>query len=562
MKHLKKILLLSSVFSILFSSCAVIFIPSKQKIAVTTNNEKSEVYADGEMIGEGKQFQTKISKVTTAPEIVVKTPGHKENYYALLKTRRPSSFVPLHILSWLCYALPGLYEFAIIDAFDKLTAYDKQVSFEAGPKLVYRTENDKYINISNIKVNILDKNRDMRDIALAYRTTDLLKIMAEKEKEDEAEYIKAKVRADAQKAKAEKKGKVKKKLVEEDNTVKFDDTKHSYQIFKTLKETGFIDTVNTVFHDQSNTLVLEGSIDKVKVFRVYTKHSSQYFKSKIYLTWYIKNMYNEIIDSIATTEFSGDFLRVYNRYDNQYSQYLKMIGDAIDISYMKLHQNPTFLKHSKINKDFEIKENILTLKSPSSSAVISDKSDAAGASVIVKRKLNGKDDGHGSGFAITQDGYIITNYHIVAGKTEGDSPEIRIITPTGKEVPAKLIRRNKFRDVALLKADLDFEKVFKVNNTKNFKNMLDVYTIGAPKSIELGQSVSSGIISNLREYNDNPAIQLGMALNFGNSGGPLFDGEGNLHGVIRSKLTGYSTEGVGFAVPSYLLNEYLKIEFK
>jgi S1-C subfamily serine protease len=52
-----------------------------------------------------------------------------------------------------------------------------------------------------------------------------------------------------------------------------------------------------------------------------------------------------------------------------------------------------------------------------------------------------------------------------------------------------------------------------------------------------------------------------MSVNSGNSGGPIFDSKGNLHGVVVSKLVGKNTEGVSFAVPSYLLTEYLNIEF-
>ena len=91
--------------------------------------------------------------------------------------------------------------------------------------------------------------------------------------------------------------------------------------------------------------------------------------------------------------------------------------------------------------------------------------------------------------------------------------------------------------------------------------MEDVYTIGAPKSVSLGQSISSGLISNERKVNNNNLIQLSMSINFGNSGGPIFDRKGNLHGVVVSKLVGNSTEGVAFAVPSYLLTKYLNLKY-
>ena len=57
-------------------------------------------------------------------------------------------------------------------------------------------------------------------------------------------------------------------------------------------------------------------------------------------------------------------------------------------------------------------------------------------------------------------------------------------------------------------------------------------------------------------------LQLSISINSGNSGGPLYDKNGVLHGVVTSKLVGYATEGVGFAIPSYLIQDYLNISFK
>ncbi len=92
--------------------------------------------------------------------------------------------------------------------------------------------------------------------------------------------------------------------------------------------------------------------------------------------------------------------------------------------------------------------------------------------------------------------------------------------------------------------------------------MQTVYTIGTPKSIELGQSVTSGIISSERKTETMHLLQIGMSINAGNSGGPLFDEKGNLHGVMVGKLVGKNTEGVSFAIPSYLIPEYLNIKFQ
>ena len=137
---------------------------------------------------------------------------------------------------------------------------------------------------------------------------------------------------------------------------------------------------------------------------------------------------------------------------------------------------------------------------------------------------------------------------------------IKVITSDGDELEGTVVRVNKFRDLALIKVNKKFEKAFVVPNVKTFKNLQDVYTIGTPISIELGQSVSSGVISNERKVNNNNLLQLGMSVNGGNSGGPLYDASGNLHGVIVSKLVGKNTEGVSFAIPSYMIEDYLKLK--
>ena len=268
------------------------------------------------------------------------------------------------------------------------------------------------------------------------------------------------------------------------------------------------------------------------------------------MTWYIKNTFDEIIDSVETKDFSGDFVVSYGDADKSYD---KMFADAVDIAYLKLHKNPKLTKYLKQESSLEITEATINVTKPKS--IVAEKTDAATASVIVKTK-----DGHGSGFAISNDGYVITNYHVVAGKFAGKLNTVKIITSEGEELEGTVVRTNKFRDLALIKVNKNFEKAFLVSNVKAFKNLQDVLTIGAPKSIELGQSVSSGVISNERKVNNNYLLQLGMSVNGGNSGGPLYDATGKLHGVIVSKLVGQNTEGVSFAIPSHMIEEYLHLK--
>jgi serine protease Do len=539
---LKSVILIGIV--LIFTGCAAMFMPKKQKISFVVKNKNTTVYLDKEEIGKGSVIKQKVRK-EGPHQLVAQTPGYKDNYIAFVQYRRPIAYwflLPLNIFN-LGYGL----------AFDPIVpknmAYPRAVMVDVSEKLVTRGPEDKYIDISSIKLNIANKNKDINEFGVFYTPvpSEMIKKCEELEKNKEAKDLKKEM-------KEAKKKKKKGKTLEEDNKeIKYDDTKFSWDVYRTLKRSGFVDTVNKVFTDNNNTLILEGSISKINFFWVYGKqYSGTYYKSKVYLKWYLKNTYGEVFDSVSTSEFSGDFTLGYLKDGDTY-RYEKIIGDAIDNSYLKLHKS--FLtKYMKQEKAFSISDPLLTLKEPR--AVVTEKTDASSASVIVKTKY-----GHGSGFAITQDGYIITNYHVISSRVENKPLSIKILTSSGDELEGKVIRTNKYRDLALIKVDKEFEKAFRVSNAKSFKNLQDVYTIGAPKSIELGQSISTGVISNERKSNNNHLLQLSMPINGGNSGGPLFDNSGTLHGVVVSKLVGQNTEGIGFAIPGFLLEQYLNIKY-
>lgn len=554
---MKKIILLSAI-TVILSSCASIFIPAKQKVTFNTGNKDSEVYLDKDMIGEGKTFIATIDKREgQARQLTIKRQGYKDQYSVIVKTRRPTAFLPLLILD-----IPTYYGLIFDPMNPKCTAFDKIINLEnEDNKLVTRGATDKYLHISNIKLNINKSKKDLPFYYVAYDSKQLKKAM------ETAEIKKSNQDArDEEKQMKKSKNKKSKTLAEDDDNIKYDDTKFSYNVFQTLKKTGFVDTVNKIFQDDNNTLILEASINKISTFRIATGFvnslGGEFYKAKLYLTWYIKNTYKEILDSVVTTEMSGDFNKIYSYENNKttYDGYEKMVGDAVDNSYLKLQHGASLKKYLKMESDFKSKDPLLTLKTPTGK--ITDKSDAAQACVTIKLKDGKKDVGHGSGFAISPDGYIITNYHVVAGKTPGKYNDLTVINSEGTEMPAKVVRVNSYRDLALIKVDEKFQKQFALNNTKSFKKMQDVYTIGTPKSIELGQSVSVGIISNERKTETTNLLQLGMSVNSGNSGGPLFDVSGNLQGVIVAKLVGENTEGVSFAIPGYLIGEYLNINYK
>jgi len=538
-----KLILSVIIIATMFNGCVAIFYPKKEKVTFSTGNKDATVYLNNDEIGKGKMFTEKVAK-DGMKQIVTRSPGYKDSYTVMMQTHRAPGF-------WVCilFDIPFIYGLAIDPILPKGLSYDKQINLKSEDKLVYRGDNDKHIDISNIRLDVKSK-KNIKYFYLNYTGATLLKDIEIMEKKKDTKDADKKAKEEA---KAKKKGKKKGKLDENEEDLTYDDTKFSYNVYKTLKTTGFVDTVNKVFADNNNTLILEGSIQKIHVYTIMNPklRFGSYNKSKLFLRWYIKNSYNEILDSLDTKEYSGDFVIGTGDKDNAWE---KMFADAVDISYLRLQKDGKLAKYIKNESNFNYTEAMLSL--PSVKSAVTAKDEATIPSVIVKTK-----DGHGSGFAITQDGYILTNYHVIAGKMNNKPNSVKIITSSGEELPGTIVRYNKFRDLALIKVDKKFDKAFKMSNVKTFKPLQDVYTIGAPKSIELGQSYSVGVISSERKANNNNLLQLGMSVNGGNSGGPLFDASGALHGVIVSKLIGNNTEGVSFAIPGYLIQEYLNINY-
>ncbi len=165
------------------------------------------------------------------------------------------------------------------------------------------------------------------------------------------------------------------------------------------------------------------------------------------------------------------------------------------------------------------------------------------------------DDGHGSGCFIGNEGYLVTNYHVIAN----DSLHIKILFQNGVKKPAVLLKSNTTADLALLKCDTTIGTPL-VLSPKASKLGADVFAIGTPKDINLGQSLSRGIISGMRVIDGRNLIQSDVSVNEGHSGGALVNRDGYLVGIICSKLVGIGVEGVSFAIPSTEIEKLLAIQ--
>ena len=162
----------------------------------------------------------------------------------------------------------------------------------------------------------------------------------------------------------------------------------------------------------------------------------------------------------------------------------------------------------------------------------------------------------GSGFFISQDGYLLTNNHVVE-----DADEIVVSLSDRREYKAKLVGSDVRSDVALLKIEADDLPVVEIGKSGDLKVGEWVVAIGSP--FQLNFSVTAGIVSakgrSIPNGSDStyvPFIQTDVAINPGNSGGPLFNLEGKVVGInsqIYTRSGGYM--GVSFAIPiDYAMN--------
>jgi serine protease Do len=155
----------------------------------------------------------------------------------------------------------------------------------------------------------------------------------------------------------------------------------------------------------------------------------------------------------------------------------------------------------------------------------------------------------GSGFVIDPSGLIVTNYHVV-----GDAFEIMVTFSDGTRLPGRVTSASRIIDLALVKVDADHPlATAHWGNSESLQVGDQVFAAGNPFGI--GLSLSTGIVSGLnRDIQESPFddfIQTDAPINHGNSGGPLFDMQGNVVGVnstIISPTTG--SVGLGFAIPS------------
>ena len=160
----------------------------------------------------------------------------------------------------------------------------------------------------------------------------------------------------------------------------------------------------------------------------------------------------------------------------------------------------------------------------------------------------------GTGFIITGDGYILTNYHVIEDAYKAGL-DVNVIMHDGTRYPAQIVGAEADNDVAVLKIDAVGLNAATLGNSDSLRVGDTVYAVGNPRG-ELEFSMTTGHVSAKDRSIVTEAtgdsitmFQIDAAVNSGNSGGPVYNARGEVVGIVTAKYRSSGVEGIGFAIP-------------
>ncbi|MDN3277624.1 AAA family ATPase [Frankia sp. RB7] len=190
----------------------------------------------------------------------------------------------------------------------------------------------------------------------------------------------------------------------------------------------------------------------------------------------------------------------------------------------------------------KISDNFVKIRTLPRSSIPLSEGAAAVQAAVVTIKLEG---GHGSGFFISSDGYLLTNQHVVQ-----DNKFVTIKLTTGRQMPGEVLRSHKARDVALVKVNEAAMNALPLQlDPPDVAS--EVYAVGTPQDEKYSTTITKGIVSAYRTDNDLKLIQSDATIHGGSSGGALVDRFGNVVGISVSGFT-ISERKVGTSINFFI----------
>lgn len=343
----------------------------------------------------------------------------------------------------------------------------------------------------------------------------------------------------------------------DDNVFHIDGLKNG---FKGLASTGYVDTNLAVLNLGNNRSRLEVGINSLNILYLEPEKLCQNIAMnlEVEMSYVFEDNYGKEIFKGTKKGKSG----VYSLDEIGWKtmdckgqlQYIeKYFQEAIANSFFDMIADSTFKDvFSDKEKLSATKMEVLSMKPKS---FVTDMKSALSATVTITA-----DGSFGSGCVISNDGYILTSYHVIS---EIEDSLIKVITNKGDTLNCKVMRTSKKADLAIIKVEKAFPFSFKLDESAEFEVADEVIAIGTPAYMELSQTVSKGIISGVRTSTDAiKLIQTDVSVSPGNSGGPLIKRPATFIGVVNSKISGERVEGLGFCTPVSDVIKYLKLQLQ
>ncbi|WP_164891052.1 S1C family serine protease [Botryobacter ruber] len=497
-----------------------------QKLNITTSNTSAKVYVNKDFAGQGKVVPVKLERNFKVQQLRVEQEGYKPEYKVALQSKRS----PLYILSWLplgsVFVVPtyGIFSLMIpyLDMGAKSFNYKKDdINIKPASNIIARKENNKFIYLESTSFNVGKEDLVFK----SYRNHE--------------DYYKGKKETSSTKGKSD---------------IKLDNTIFSDALTDVLTKYGYTDTTRSILRNRTNTLYMSAEVKNlqfVDLFNYKRKRAQSYSIGEATIDWTFYDVYGQKKYQKTITSKSGEFSPDF--YEEPQDFVVNILEDAITASFfevLKAKEVQTLLNE-------EVKEKPayqpLAIKKSNVSSLVKTIADAQNATVTIASK-----DGHGSGIVINNEGYILTNFHVIANQKDN----LKVILKGGEKLTCNVVRVNEFADLALLKVDKELTSSFDLPDVSDYTPGMDVFAIGTPKSIELGQTLSKGIISGIRNDKESEWIQTDVSINPGNSGGALIDKNGKLIGIVNSKVTGFGVEGIAFCIPAYKVTQFLALSYE
>jgi S1-C subfamily serine protease len=297
---------------------------------------------------------------------------------------------------------------------------------------------------------------------------------------------------------------------------------------------------------------LGGIVDDIKANVQYPdEYNVNYSRAQVYLKvkWEVYSSFERKVVLTEVTEGSVQQMNAqFNGLDVAFDDAFRMATQNL-LARKSFHDLAASPRPTNITEGKSI---TLRFKDPVSGGNMVDKLPDLKMSVVTI--FNG--NAMGSGFVVTENGYILTDCHVV-----GDARYVRIQFASGMETDAEVICKNRARDVALVKCGEQGLKPLSVRRELP-KIGEEVYAIGTPLKEYLTQTVTKGIVSGYRQNtNGQLFIQSDVNTTHGNSGGPLLDSSGNVLGLCDRGLTATS-DGHNFFNPIDDTIKALKLDGK